>query len=145
MPDREVHVQLGSSLHLQCRIFHCEHPILTWSHSGYKLLAHEVSEEYVLKKDLTTVEHSDSLSESDSESNTTSYEARNTSYTDEYSTNSPAQEEEDEEAVAVLTLERNDVKAIHSGIYTCKSTCTPPVNVTVHVLIGTADAINRQK
>ncbi|XP_053636344.2 limbic system-associated membrane protein-like [Cherax quadricarinatus] len=38
--------------------------------------------------------------------------------------------------IARITLIRPRASAAHSGVYTCTSTCTPPVNLTLHVLIG---------
>ncbi|CAL4063318.1 unnamed protein product [Meganyctiphanes norvegica] len=38
--------------------------------------------------------------------------------------------------VAELTMKKSPATGQDSGIYTCTSTCTPPINVTVHVLRG---------
>ena len=38
--------------------------------------------------------------------------------------------------VSRLALSRPNANARHSGNYTCTSKCTPPINVSVHVLRG---------
>ncbi|XP_069187569.1 mucin-2 [Procambarus clarkii] len=38
--------------------------------------------------------------------------------------------------IARITLTRPRASAAHSGLYTCTNTCTTPVNLTLHVLIG---------
>ncbi|XP_045120375.1 probable family 17 glucosidase SCW11 [Portunus trituberculatus] len=38
--------------------------------------------------------------------------------------------------IARVTLVRPKAKAAHSGVYTCMNSCTPPINLTLHVLIG---------
>ena len=43
-PGKEVHVQLGSTLHLECRIAGCENPAPTWTHEGYQLPTKEITE-----------------------------------------------------------------------------------------------------
>ncbi|XP_064080084.1 hemicentin-2-like [Macrobrachium nipponense] len=38
--------------------------------------------------------------------------------------------------IATATLTRPKASSTHSGVYTCTNTCTDPVNLTLHVLIG---------
>ncbi|XP_069945060.1 integumentary mucin C.1-like [Cherax quadricarinatus] len=38
--------------------------------------------------------------------------------------------------IAKVTLTRPQAKVAHAGVYTCMNSCTPPVNLTLHVLIG---------
>lgn len=199
MPAREVHVQVGSSLHLECHISGCTHPVPAWTHAGRPLPENEIKE-YKIEEDpsaaleididgknsTSTASSTDGEEDSEADGNEdekedgklegkTKYKQKTSSLMMSLGPRhdsgaiamaddpSAAEGTKDEEFaqnfpdgpiggagidvfsttaptsmpyMTIVSVTRKGVTPQHSGIYTCTSTCTPPVNVTVHVLRG---------
>ena len=126
-------MQVGSSLHLECRIHGCQHPAPSWRHAGYPLEPDELEATPSDESIKVTKEASDDYSSHTKElevdgSNRTILPSDGGRLLVDLSPPSPV--------ASVVSVTRHDVTPRHSGIYTCTSTCTAPVNVTVHVLRG---------
>ena len=160
-PGTEVYVQEGSQLKLQCRIQGCPHADPYWTRDGQRL---ENLPKLVLPTPVppTTKPIPAYTNESMPRGGLLAPDevsvAKRSAETNPQVKSEPGKDTknltmseepndfEDSSAgpVAVANLTRSDVTTKHSGIYICASTCTLPVNVTVHVVRGKCTGRNIQ-
>ncbi|XP_068250779.1 uncharacterized protein [Palaemon carinicauda] len=161
-PGTDVYLKAGSRVVLVCEVFGCPYPALPAWYRGHKLQdGTEIEEGRVqttlapplvtalvtLLPETPSTPTEDVRPHSPSKSVHFKYpyfpHPENTSQPTEASTSPPPNPTTTTGApnpvglpIATATLIRAKAASAHSGVYTCTSTCTDPVNLTLHVLTG---------
>jgi len=144
-PGTEVHVQEGSELKLECRIQGCPHADPYWTRDGQTLLRdYNRGPPLVGRKNAVLRSDGDQHKLVDLPITTFTLRSNKTkrsktprvSQSTTISNNRADLTGSSTAPIAVANITRLDVTTDHSGVYMCASTCTLPVNVTVHVVRG---------
>ncbi|XP_050735359.1 uncharacterized protein LOC127007915 [Eriocheir sinensis] len=149
-PGREVFLKASSRLVLVCEVRGCPFPANpSWMRGNKVEKGTQVEEFYVTTSTTSTPIYEETTTTTTTTATTSTASATNTTTTITLTTTTPTSPPTTTTSttttttptpiglpIARVTLTHPKAKAAHSGVYVCKNSCTPPVNLTLHVLIG---------